>query len=168
MKSKKELLRMKKKILIYTLTAIIGTTTITGCKDKFTYEYTNDGIITVDGKISYDTLKKLKLIHLINKNVELDKYLLVQKKKDHMYRSNIYYYQDIETGRIIYHEKDELFQNFELEIIVDNMVDYLIKYNIVKEDYTIKDIQNLKQTLLMDETLNFSTKLKKLKQENSL
>lgn len=40
-----------------------------------------------------------------------------------------------------------------MEIIVDNLVDYLWKYDMLKEEYTPEDIIKLKELLLTDKDL---------------
>ena len=38
-----------------------------------------------------------------------------------------------------------------MEIVIDHIVDYLYKYDMVKDNYSIEDVKSLKQLLLEDE-----------------
>lgn len=145
---KKELLKQKKKLLIYTVATMMGTTSLVGCGNKFEYEKDSTGVVNITGTMDYVDVKNLKFVHLTNEIAKLDRYYLV---KCGYYRYP--HYIDIETDRIIYQDKSDDYENFNLEIVVDNMLDYLYKYDMVKDEYTIDDINKLEQLLLNDETL---------------
>jgi len=156
MKVRKELLKQQKKALIYVLSAVIGTTTLTGCGDTFDYQYEEDGTVTVEGTISYERIKKLKLVHLTNEIAEIDEYILAYEDSEYTSISRISrkcYYDSIETGRKFYSVNEEEYKNFKIDIVVDHMVDFLYKYNMVKDEYSIDDIKKLKELLLQEEQL---------------
>lgn len=107
------------------------------------------------GYLSKDEVKELKFIHLSNSAVGKDEYVLVE----HYY--NVQRggwceetYINIENGAAVYDFLDESYKNFKVDILVDNMMDYLYKYDMIKDEYDIKDIQNLKENLLNDPDLN--------------
>ena len=132
---------------------------LTGCGDnKLEYVTNESGIVEVTGTISYDSLKNLKLVHITNEIAKLDKYYLVREYQyDIRYHPQLFYYDDIETNRRVYEEnKGEGygdFENFKLEIVLDGLVDYLWKYDMLKEEYTSEDIAKLKELLLADKDL---------------
>lgn len=151
MNIKKELLKQKKKALVLMVSAIVGTTTLSGCGDNtFDYQYEEDGTVMVEGTISYVMLKNAKLVHLTNELAEIDEYLLVRYHPGR-YTSDTYYY-DIENGFEFYLESDK-YKNFKMDIILDSMVDFLYKYDMIKDEYSIDDVKQLKQLLLEEDKL---------------
>lgn len=150
---KNKLLRKQALLLAASLT--LGFTSLTGCGNNLKYESSTEGSIIVTGSIKYDKLKKAKLIRIKNEIAELDEYYLVLAYHHTAGRivSNKLYYTDIETGKMVYNELDKDFKNFTIEIILDGIVDYLYKYDIVKDKYNIDDIETIKQNLLSDETI---------------
>ena len=155
MNIRKELLKQQKKALIYVVSAVIGTMTLTGCgSDQFDYQYEEDGTVTVEGTISYEKLKKLKFVHLTNEIALIDDYILVYEYTEYIdrYAARLCY-KNYETGRKIYGENEEDFKNFKIEIVVDHMIDFLYKYNMVKDEYSIDDVKKLKELLLQEEQL---------------
>lgn len=153
---KKELLKKKKMLLVYALVTSLSVSTLSGCgANTFNYQLTEDGSIVIDGSITYDKFKKLKFVHLTNEIAKIDKYILVEEKEYvQRYTSSKLCYIDVETGKIVYNNKDDDFKNFKLEIVIEHMVDYLYKYDMVKDEYSIEDIEKLKEYLLLDEDLN--------------
>ena len=151
MNIKKELLKQKKKALVLMVSAVVGTTSLSGCSSNFDYYCEVDGTITADGMISYDNLKNAKLVHLTNGLAEIDKYIMV------LYNNGKYefekYYYDIETGITVYSDTIEEYKNFKMEVILDSMVDFLYKYDMVKDEYSIDDVKKLKGLLLEEEQL---------------
>ena len=65
----------------------------------------------------------------------------------------------MENGKIVYASKDDDFKNFNLEIVVDRLIDYIYKYDMVKDKYDIEDIKKIKEYLLLDETLNIGKEM---------
>lgn len=148
----KEVLKMKKRMLIYLLSAVMGTTLLSGCSNSnFEYLSEEDGTVTVASLISYDILKGAKLVHLTNELAEIDKYFIVLYNSG-KYSSEQYYY-DIETGVKVYSETTDDFKNFDMDVILEQMVDFLYKYDMVKDEYSIEDVKKLKQLLLDEEKL---------------
>jgi len=145
------LLKYRKKLLAYTFITTFGVTSLTGCgSSNYSYQTSQNGEIIIQGETGYDEFVKLKLVRVTNKNADLDKYYLVKFDNDRY--DQLDKYIDIETGKVIF-SLDENFKDFELDIIVDNMVSYLLKYNMVKEVYNVEDIEILKERLLSDDTL---------------
>lgn len=155
MNKKDFLLDKKRRLLALAMAVTLTTTSLTACGSdtKLKYETQDNGIVIVTGEIKYDSLKKAKLVHIKNEIAEIDKYYLA------IYETNVGRYNtkniyiDIETGKIIYEEENEDFKNFSLEVVLDGLVDYLYKYDMVKEKYNIEDIEFIKESLLNDQTL---------------
>ena len=147
-------LSTKKKFLVYLMSVVMGTVSLTGCNNENSFEYVKqeDGTIDVDGLEDYDDFKCIKLIHLTNEIAELDEYHLVYECEIwNRYVPSTIYYKSIETGKKVYEQTNDDFKNFKMEIVIDHMVDYLYKYDMVKDNYSIEDVKSLKQLLLEDE-----------------
>lgn len=147
----------KRRLVAIAMAAYLGLTCLTGC-NNLKYKKQENGIVEVTGTIDYDDFKHYKLIHITNKIAELDKYYLVDKRFiNKRYYPTWFEYTDIETNMKVYQEKDGDsygdFKNFKTEIILDGLVDYLYKYDMIKEEYTIEDILYIKECLLSDDTL---------------
>lgn len=164
MNDKKFLLKKKKQLLAYVTAATIGVSMLTGCGNtNFRYEKNKDGKIeTVSGEIDYDSFKDLKFIHLTNNITNIDDYILAKYFYSTTPRTgSLKIYTDIENGKEVYNSSDTNYSNFNVDVIVDNMVDYLYKYNMMKDFYTIDDVTKLKENLLTDSDLNIKQKLNK-------
>lgn len=150
---KNKLLRKQALLLATSLT--LGITSLTGCSNNLKYGTSAEGSVIVTGSIEYDNLKEVKLVRIKNEIAELDEYYLVLSYHHTAGRviSDKLYYIDIETGEVVYSEQNKDFKNFTIEIILDGIVDYLYKYDIVKDEYNIDDIETIKQKLLEDETI---------------
>ena len=143
------------------MTVPMALTCLTGC-NNLKYEKQENGIVEVTGTIDYDDFKHYKLVHITNEIAELDKYYLVYGQGSYD-RGNLLYinYIDIETDKEVFREADEEryevvcsdYKNFKMEIILDGLVDYLYKYDMVKDEYTIEDILYIKECLLSDDVL---------------
>lgn len=143
------------RLLAFSAVATLGATSLTGCSNTINYEYSSETNIVATGPMEYNKLKNAKLVRLKNKIEELDEYYLVLSYH-HTFNGNIskkLYYVDIETGETIYSEQDKDYKKFTIEIILDNLVDHLYKYNLVQDEYNIDDIETIKQKLLEDETI---------------
>ena len=72
-------LKTKKKLLVYLMSVLMGSISLTSCNNENSFEYVQqeDGTIDVSGLESYDDFKCIKLIHLTNEIAELDEYHLV-------------------------------------------------------------------------------------------
>ena len=147
----------KRRLTAIVMALYLALTCLTGC-NNLKYEKQENGIVEVTGTIDYDDFKKYKLVHITNEIAELDKYYFVknytpERKNYPTWRK----YIDIETDMKVYEENEGSsygdFKNFKMEIIVDGLVDYLYKYDMVKEEYTIEDILYIKECLLSDEVL---------------
>ena len=151
---KKILLLNQKKRLIALATAFtLAVTTLTGC-NNLKYKSDENGIVVVTGDIDYNSFKGAKLIHVTNDIALIDKYYLVLEMSYNVKRyTTSYYYEDIETCKIVYKADNDDFKNFNVEIILDGLVDYLYKYDMVKDEYDIEDIKTFKDNLLSGEVL---------------
>ena len=128
-------------------------TSLTGC-NNLKYETQDNSIVVVKGTIKWNAFKNAKLIHIKNEIAELDKYYLgTINKIINRYSSDETRYIDIETNKVVYSDINDDFKNFTLEIVLDGMVDYLYKYDMVKDEYNIDDIKKFKEYLLTDERL---------------
>ena len=126
---------------------------IAGC-NNLKYKNQENGIVEVTGTIDYDDFKHYKLVHITNKIAELDFYCLVEEHTYYnRYGSDQTIYTNIETDKEVYSDTNDDYKNFKIEIILDGLVDYLYKYDMVKEEYTIEDILYIKECLLSDDTL---------------
>ena len=150
---KNKLLRKQAFLLATSLT--LGITSLTGCGNNLKYGISIEGSVIVTGSIEYDNLKKAKLVRVKNDIAELDEYYLVLSYHHQVGTviSDKLYYKDIETGEVVYSEQNKDYKNFTIEIILDGIVDYLYKYNMIKDKYNIDDIERIKQNLLSDDTL---------------
>ena len=155
---KMDLLKKKKMLLTYALAMSLSAASLTGCvgeNKQFYYTTEENGDLLVEGTISFDMFKELKLIHLTNELAGIDKYILA---KEYKYTSSssaiVFNYVDMENGRKVYDSSGNSFKNFNVEIIVDIMYDYIYKYDMIKDSYDIEDIKKIKEYLLNDETLN--------------
>ena len=147
-------LKTKKKLLVYLMSVLMGSISLTSCNNENSFEYVQqeDGTIDVSGLESYDDFKCIKLIHLTNEIAELDEYHLVFECEIwKRYGPNEIYYKSVETGKEVYEQSNDDFKNFKMEIVIDHIVDYLYKYDMVKDNYSIEDVKSLKQLLLEDE-----------------
>ena len=170
MTNKVLLLKQKKRLIALAMITPMLVTSLTGCS-RFKYEKQENGIVAVTGKISYDTLKKIKFVHIVNEKAKFDEYFVVIPVEHTDYRgvgTNTFLYKDIETNIVVYDERDDLYNNFKFEILSEHVIDYLFKYNMIKEEYNLDDLLILKDYLLADEILlpslqrnNFSLKKKK-------
>ena len=152
---KMDLLKKKKMLLAYAIATSLSIPVLSSCgTNYFDYKIEENGDLLVEGTITFDKFKKLKLIHLTNEIALIDKYILVSEDKEN-YRTYIKVsYVDMENGKIVYDSKNADFKNFNLEIVVDRLIDYIYKYDMVKDKYDIEDIKKIKEYLLLDETLN--------------
>lgn len=146
----KDVNNMNKKIFAYIgVITTLGVSTLTGCNNnEFEYQYEENNLI-VNGTIDYNSLSELKLVYIENEQAAWEGYYLVQHKYDRYIGNS---YLDIETNKLIYKETEE-YANFKITFLVENMIDYIFKYNFLKEEYTIEDIKKLKEQLLQDETV---------------
>lgn len=151
-----DLLNKKKKLLAYAIATSLSIPALSSCgTNYFDYKVEENGDLLVEGTITFDKFKKLKLIHLTNEIALIDKYIIVEEKEYlQRYTSSKLVYVDMENGKIVYNSKDDDFKNFNLEIVVDRLIDYMYKYDMVKDNYDIEDIKRIKEYLLLDETLN--------------
>ena len=152
---KDKYLELKKRLVAL---AMVFPMILTGCSDnKLEYITNESGIVEVTGTISYGELKNLKLVYITNDKVKLGKYYLVSEFILPGGGPQIIIYTDIETNREVFFEEfgDGFgdFKNFDMVIIVDFLVDYLWKYDMLKEEYTSEDIVKLKELLLTDKDL---------------
>lgn len=146
-------------LLAYALAISLSVSALTSCgNDNFYYTIEENGDLVFEGTVSFDTFKKLKLAHLTNKIALIDEYVLV---REHVPTGLIkrLEYIDMENGKIVYASKDDDFKNFNLEIVVDRLIDYIYKYDMVKDKYDIEDIKKIKEYLLLDETLNIGKEM---------
>lgn len=150
-----DLLKKKKMLLAYALATSLSISALSSCGANYlTYKVEENGDLLVEGTITFDECKKLKLIHLTNEIALIDKYILVSEDKE-IYRTYIKFsYVDMENGKTVYKSSEDDFKNFNLEIVVDRLIDYIYKYDMVKDKYDIEDIKKIKEYLLLDETLN--------------
>jgi len=158
MNMKEIILYQKKKLIVYTMMTTLGLTSLTGCvSSNFEYCTNGNGEVLVEGTIKFDDLKNLKLIHVTNKIAEFDEYYLVRYFDDaaiSSFGSQAKGYVNIENNQIIYIYDDEDYQNFNIEIVVDHLIDYLYKYDMIKETYNIEEVKKIKENLLNDEMIN--------------
>lgn len=147
------LLNQKKRLIALATVFTLAITTLTGC-NNLKYKTQDNGIVVVTGDIDYNSFKGAKLIHITNDIALIDKYYLVLElpySSDRYHYSS--YYRDIETGKTVYKAEHDDFKNFDVEIVLDGLVDYLYKYDMVKDGYDIEDIKKFKDDLLSDEVL---------------
>lgn len=158
---KMDLLKKKKMLLVYAIATSLSIPVLSSCgTNYFDYKVEENGELLVEGTITFDKFKKLKLIHLTNEIALIDKYIIVEEKEYlQRYDSSKLVYVDVENGKIVYNTKDDDFKNFNLEIVVDRLIDYIYKYDMVKDSYDIEDIKKLKESLLLDESLNIGRKM---------
>lgn len=142
------LLEYKKRLIALAMTVPMALTCLTGC-NNLKYEKQENGIVEVTGTIDYDDLKIYKLVHITNEIAEIDTYYLVVHYVGRGYDQCV----SVENGEIVYNSYNDDYKNFKIEIILDGLVDYLYKYDMVKEEYTIEDILHIKECLLSDDVL---------------
>lgn len=151
------LLYQKKKIIAYTIMTTLGLTSLTGCNNQsFEYETKESGEVSVMGEMNFDKVKNLKLIHLTNEIAEFDKYYLARYFDDSTlsrFGSQSKGYINIENDKIIYIYEEDDYKNFTVEVVADHIIDYLYKYDMVKDTYNIEEIKELKENLLNDNTV---------------
>lgn len=150
---KKTLLKKyKKKILTYAAISAIGVGALTG---HHSYQENENGVIELVGELDGSIVKNTKLIHLTNNGVKKDEYIIAKYQYINGKAGNdSEYYEDIENGKKVYDFRNSNYDNFKVDIIVDNMTDYLYKYDMIQDKYTNEDIKELKENLLNDPDLN--------------
>lgn len=157
MNMKDILLYQKKRIIAYSMMTALGLTSLTGCgSTDFEYNTKDNGKIVTTGEMNFNKTKNLKLIHITNEIAEFDEYYLARYFDDSTFSrvgSRSKGYINIENDKIIYIYEDEDYKNFTVEVIIDHLIDYLYKYDLVKDKYNIDDIKELKEKLLNDETI---------------
>lgn len=139
MDKKRDLLKLKKKILVYMAYATLGLTSISGCQ-KIQETETNYGTISYNNVIKYDDFKDYVLIEYISEGGR--EYTIAKE----IYIGNEYSFVDAVTGIII--------ESNEISILCDSIDTYLKKYDRVKEVYNIEDIEIITNEILSDEDIN--------------
>lgn len=163
MNMKKNLIDTKKRILAYITTTTLGISLLTGCSEDIKYTTNENGVVEINDDFSHNFVSKLKFIRLSNSVVNKDSYFLVDSISLTIGRGpNVKYYNNIENGVTIYEDGSSMYENFSVDIIIDNMEDYLYKYDMIKESYNLDDIKLLKENLLNDSSLNITNGNKKL------
>lgn len=164
MSDKNLLLKKKKQLLTYVTAATIGVSALTGCGNQgFNYQKDKDGKIEkITGELDYDSFKNLKFIHLTNDIANIDEYILADQEVYYAaYSPSSEDYIDITNGNVVYDSDNDDYSNFNMDVIVDHMVNYLYKYDMIKDLYTIDDATKLKENLLNDPDLNIKQKANK-------
>lgn len=131
---------------------------LAGCVAKvpgFDYETNSNGIVEVSGDIDYSVVSRLNFVRLVNKKSGYEGYFLAYEYHFAGGRGvpGRIEYVNVENDDVIYCATDEIFNNFEMEVLVEQLIDYLYKYNMVKGEYTIEDILYIKECLLSDDVL---------------
>lgn len=113
-------------------------------------------IIKLAGEIESDIMNDTYLIHITNNIVMKDEYVIA--KYQYMNGRGIYseYYENIENGQKVYEFKSDKYESFKVDIVVENMLDYLYKYDMIRDSYNKDDIKKLKDNLLNDPDLGIN------------
>lgn len=151
---KNTLINQRRKLLAYLTSATIGVSILTGCGNEVKYQKNQDGQVEIANDLDSNIVNNLILIRLSNKTVEKDDYVLVTQVVNVSRELSTTSYTNIENGIIVYDTRKSIYNNFSVEIIVDNMLDYLYKYDMIKNQYTNNDIEILKNNLINDPDLN--------------
>lgn len=131
-----------KKACLGCILASMLATSLTGCGKKFSYVTKEDGSIETQGNVSYNYLKKCLFIQ-INYTDGTKTYYIAKNKI-------AYDYYDISTGKEVlsysYSPYDNSYVTSHISIASFNYIsieDVLIKYNFIKEEYSVDDTDTL-------------------------
>lgn len=157
-------LRINKRLAASFVSFTMLTTSLVGCTTKedasFDYETLEDGTIECSGKIDYDLLKEYEVVELtIFDKKEL--YIVEHKNYTAVNLNVISYYINIFDNKQIYNSLEN-YQNKSLEVL-GKSDDYLIYYDIVKENYTVKEVNDLLDKIREDRSLEKNNTLVKNK-----
>lgn len=130
-------LRINKRLFASILSFTMITTSLVGCSsepfERFSYETLEDGTVECIGRINYELLKKYEVVEL----TIFDKKELYVVQKSGTSR----YYFNIENSLRIYNiDNDD--SNKKITSL-GKVEDYLLYYDMVKESYSIEDVENL-------------------------
>lgn len=149
--------KQRKKLVACALACGISMSSLTGC---YSYGENSYGQEVIKGKVDIDVVKNLKLIRVYNETANYNEYFLARRGKVPFF--NEYYYNNIDDGYIVYDPSDDDYKNFKVDVIIDdNMIDYLYRYNMKKDEYSGYDIKVLKSCLLNDPNLGKTIQKKK-------
>ena len=59
----------------------------------------------------------------------------------------------LEKDKVIYIYEEDDYKNFTVEVVADHLIDYLYKYDMIKDSYNIEEVKELKENLLNDNTI---------------
>ena len=137
--SKGTISNIGKKILIATITLVVSTNSLTGCRAYgFTYENNKEGIRYATGTVDNKYIENCYYIEINDPNYDnIEKYLTV---KETAYGETKYF--DVFTLETIYVEDNEVFSNLDIEKIV-SVGEYLKSKDIKKTKYTVDDMEEL-------------------------
>ena len=117
---------------IITIKESISPTQISSLK-SYTYDIIEDGAVVLNGTIDYNKVSKFRFITLRVKGI--DYYYLTESDNND--------YRDVFNNQVIYRKKDD---NDLKDIIIvgdEEIEEYLLSLNLVKQSYDKKDLENV-------------------------
>lgn len=151
-----EKIKINKKVLKRVLTGSVAltmlTSSLTACNNNyFTYEESSNGEIITSGTIGYDILKKCYYVEIYNSTCETIEYYIVSRYDADIYQGIVIplplTYRNVINDKIVFECTDEEEKNTEDDtnsrtiIKEECLKDYLSENNLIKEQYTLKDVE---------------------------
>lgn len=136
-----------KKLKAYLMATTMLMTPLVLCtqENNCMYEISENGETQLTGTISYDTLKKCKIIEL-KKSDESEIFLTEQEMMIFYAAPLRITYTDIMNNETVYNNYELAYMNTKL-INVSDFTDYLDYYGEVKKEYTEEEIKNIMEKI---------------------
>ena len=117
---------------IITIKESISPTQISSLK-SYTYDIIEDGAVVLNGNIDYSKVSKFRFITLRVKG--MDYYYLTENDGSN--------YRDVFNNQVIYRKKDDNNYGDVFMVGDEEIEDYLLSLNLVKQSYSKNDLENV-------------------------
>ena len=143
-----------KRVLTGSVALTMLTSSLTACNNNyFTYEESSNGEIITSGTIGYDILKKCYYIEVYNSVYDTTEYFITSRYDADIYQGIVIplplTYRNVINDKIVFECTDEEEKNTEDDtnsrtiIKEECLKDYLSENNLIKEQYTLEDVENI-------------------------
>ena len=151
-------LRINKRLAASLVSFTMITTSLVGCtNNNYEYETPENGTIECTGEIGYHVLKEYLVVEL---TVFDKKELYIVKYKASFYDNSLSYFDITNNKKIFDAGNEHENQNKSLESL-GRVEDYLLYYDMVKDSYSVEDVEGLLAKIKEDKELGKNKTLTK-------
>ncbi len=145
---------MNKKAISRVLTGSVAlvmlTSSLTACSNNyFDYEESSNGEIITSGTMGHDALEKCYYIEVYNSLYDTTEYYITSRYNADMYQGVVIHlpltYRNVINNKIVFecNEEDNDTENVRTIVKEESLNDYLSDNDLVKEQYTLDDIETI-------------------------